>query len=305
MRILDLFCGAGGLSLGFRKEGFNLTGVDISWHAEETFRANGLGEFTRVDLSAHTVEGDFDIILGGPPCKPWSSVNIVKRREKHRDYRLISSFFRHVECIRPAAFMVENVPPLRSDEILRRHIRRVRRRGYSVSSEVVRYSDYGAATSRRRLIVVGMRDGRAKSFFSELAAYRCAPMTVRDAIWNLRDRRRGEIRDHLWPRLKTIERYMKYYERNKYGWYILEWDKPAPSFGNIMKTYILHPDAFNGGETRVISVKEALMIMGFDEDFHFPEHIGLTARYQMVADAVSPVFSQVAAKVFRSILSQS
>jgi DNA (cytosine-5)-methyltransferase 1 len=109
--------------------------------------------------------------------------------------------------------------------------------------------------------------------------------------------------DHVWPELRTINKYRKYYKTGKYGWYILDWKEPAPSFGNVMKTYILHPDAFNGRRTRVISVKEALLIMGYDSRFRFPQDYGLGARYQMVVDSVSPTFSYPAAKVTEEIIS--
>ena len=58
---------------------------------------------------------------------------------------------------------------------------------------------------------------------------------------------KGEIQDHDYPNFRTIEKYRKYYETGKYGWYKLEWEKPAPSFGNVTKTYILHPSSWNNG----------------------------------------------------------
>ena len=72
-----------------------------------------------------------------------------------------------------------------------------------------------------------------------------------------------------------------------------------------MKTYILHPDAFdNGRYPRVISVKEALLITGFDESFKFPEGMSIGKKYQMIADAVSPDFSQKAAGTIKGILEE-
>jgi len=127
------------------------------------------------------------------------------------------------------------------------------------------------------------------------------PSTVRDVMWQLRDQEMGTVPDHVWPQLNTIEKYLRYYETGKYGWYVLDWDSPAPSFGNIMKTYILHPDASNGGPKRVISVREALLIMGFGMDFRFPQEAGTGIRYQMIADSVSPVFSLKIAKTLAEV----
>jgi site-specific DNA-cytosine methylase len=151
---------------------------------------------------------------------------------------------------------------------------------------IIKYGDYGAPTSRHRFFLFGTREKDAARFFDKLSAYSCSPKTVKDVIWNLRNKQKGEVPDHVWPELKTIDKYMKNYVEKKFGWYILKWNEPAPSFGNIMKTYILHPDSFNGRLTRVISVREALLIMGFDEAWEFPERVGLGAKYQMIVDAV-------------------
>jgi len=301
MAVLDIFCGVGGLAQGFRKEGFEITGADISEGAGKTFELNKQGKFKKADLSKELIDGSYDILIGGPPCKPWSSVNVKKRGKSHRDHSLLSRYFCHLEYHLPRMFLLENVPPLAKDLTFRKHIKKIKKYGYSIKSGVVTYSDYGAPTRRHRLIVFGTKDGSAATFFKKLSQYMRSPKTVKDVIWKLRNKEKNEVPDHVWPELKTISKYFKYYETGKFGWYILEWDEPAPSFGNVMKTYILHPDAFNGKPARVISVKEALLIMGFDWDFRFPEGIGLGSRYQLVVDAVSPVFSYTAAKVIRQI----
>jgi hypothetical protein len=69
-----------------------------------------------------------------------------------------------------------------------------------------------------------------------------------------------------------------------------------------MKTYILHPDSFNGGITRVISVREAYRILGFKKGFKLPKDRGLGIKYQMAADSVSPYFSYYAGKIAKKIL---
>jgi len=307
MRVLDLFCGAGGLARGFEKAGFHVTGVDFSGDVQKTFELNSRGEFIRADLSRELIRGEYDLIIGGPPCRPWSAVNTTKRGKIHGDYHLISRFFRHVIHHMPEVFMLENVPALAKDEIFNRYLRKLRRHRYSIAHRVISYGDFGAPTRRRRLIVFGTRSGCADNFFVMLEEYRRRSGTVRDAIWWLRGKKRGQVPDHVWPELRTIHRYLGYYMTGKFGWYILRWDEPAPSFGNIMKTYILHPDSFNGSgvTARVISVKEALLIMGFDREFRFPADAGISSRYQMVADAVSPVFSYVAAQVIKKVINHS
>ncbi len=157
--------------------------------------------------------------------------------------------------------------------------------------------------------MIGALKGKNTLIEKYLRGLRSAPNTVRSRIWELRGLEKAGQPDHVWPELNTIDRYRKMglYESGKYGWYKLNWDEPSPSFGNVMKTYILHPDSFNGGQsTRVISIREALLIMGFDEQYTFPEGLGLGARYQMIADSVSPVFSRALAEsVYRTLTSTS
>jgi DNA (cytosine-5)-methyltransferase 1 len=241
------------------------------------------------------------VIIGGPSCRPWSPVNLTRRGKNHKDYRLLSRYFKHIRENKPNMFIMENVPLLAKESVLQWNLKRLRK-SYSVASQIITYSDFGAATKRRRMIIFGTENGDANLFFEKLNDYKKPSKHVKDVIWNLRNKEKGEVRDHDWPELKTIDRYRHYYETGKYGWYILNWDKPAPSFGNVMKTYILHPYGFNGHPTRVISVKEAMLIMGYDADFRFPESFGLGARYQMVVDSVSPVFSRIAATVVKELL---
>ena len=304
--VLDLFCGAGGLSLGFKKAGFDVTGADKSLKAGETYQDNDIGEFRHNDLSGDLIKGNFDVIVGGPPCKPWSSVNLTRRRKKHKDYKLLSKFFNHIEENTPKAFMFENVPIIKNDRTLNLHLDKLEKSfGYTVRKQIVSYYDYNACTMRRRLIAFGLHDGGNNPFFSSLEEnYKHIDKNsnVKSAIGYLRDTESGYETDHEWPQLKTIYKYMEYYKTGKFGWYILRWNKPAPSFGNVMKTYILHPDSLNRKEKRVISVKEALLIMGFPKNFHFKEGEGLGIRYQMVVDSVSPIFSYAAAKCIKDIL---
>lgn len=302
MEVLDLFCGIGGFAQGFVKAGFNVTGVDASEIVGRTYELNSKSRFIKADLSNKLIKEKCDILIGGPPCKPWSAVNTTRRGKSHKDYHLLSRFFRHVEYHLPRIFILENVPLLANDETLRKHIKRLGKRGYSVSGRIIAYSDYGAPTRRHRFILFGTREGDAPVFFDMLSNHAQSPKTVKDAIWKLRDRAKGEIPDHIWPELRTISKYREKYEHGKFGWYILKWNEPAPSFGNVMKTYILHPDAFNSKPPRVISVKEASLIMGFDTNFIFPENVGLGLKYQMIVDAVSPVFSYAVAKVIRKWL---
>jgi len=304
MKVLDIFCGAGGLADGFKRAGFEVDGVDISEHAGKTYLLNKVGSFLKADLSCEIIDGDYEIIIGGPPCKPWSSVNIRKRGKMHPDYHLLAKYFEHISYHSPKFFLLENVPPLANDHTYKANIKQLKSVGYSVIGKKIIYSDFGAPIRRHRFIVFGARNGDAGLFFEKLSEQKKAAKIVKDVIWDLRDKKKDEANDHVWPELKTIDKYKEYYKTGKYGWYVLDWNQPAPSFGNIMKTYILHPDSFNGRTPRPISVKEAALIMGFDENFCFPTGLGLGSRYQMIVDAVSPTFSCIAANVIKEMIDE-
>ena len=141
---------------------------------------------------------------------------------------------------------------------------------------------------------------------SKLIKYQKPPINVYDAISKFEKYNEAQFPDHEWAHLKTIRKYRKYYKTGKYGWYKLNYYSPAPSFGNIMKTYTLHPKADIFGTSdkwlRVLSVREVMSIMGFPESFRFPKHMGHTIKYQMIADVISPKFSIACAKTISELL---
>jgi len=306
MMVVDLFCGMGGLSYGFAQIDFNVVGYDVNPFSPEIYELNALGKVKKRDLSQKGIdETKPEIIIGGPPCKPWSSVNLIRRGNKHPDHTLLKQFFRIIYKIQPPVFLMENVLPIRKDDIYLKYLSELKHI-YNVGNTVVKYSDYGGASKRRRLITAGFKTGSFNQFLNKLEAYRKPPMTVGEKIKKFETLSENEYYDHQWPHFTTIRKYKKYYESGKYGWYRLDYNSQAPSFGNIMKTYILHPkaDIFGNSDEwlRVLSVREVMSIMGFPDDFIFPEKMGHTVKYQMVADTVSPDFSIACAKAIRDHL---
>lgn len=292
VRVLDLFAGMGGLSLGFAEvlgRGA-VTGVD-AWPRAAAAYGENVGRAALLDLSREEPEGDPDVIIGGPPCRPWSPFNLRRRRAAHEDYGLVRRFFEVVMALRPRAFAMENVPALARDPILLGALRDVGRR-YAVKGIIVSYGDYGAATARRRLFVIGAEDPMVlQHVLRGLERARRPAATVRGAIGDLEGVGRGEFPNHEWMESRTIWRHADKYAAGRFGWYRLEWDRPAPSLGNVAKAYTLHPSG-----ARVISVREAMRIMGFPDSYAFPRGTPLVDRYQMVADAVSPIFSRALAR---------
>jgi DNA (cytosine-5)-methyltransferase 1 len=164
VRILDLYCGMGGLSLGFALalEGAGILGLDIDEDAVATYNLN-LGRLgcraERRDALRWEPSGEFDIVIGGPPCQPFSNANVIKVGETHPLYPTFPRFFDVVLALKPKAFLLENVKGLlrrRFEPILRRQLERVAG-GYRVWRAVLNAAHHGVPQRRERLFVVGIR----------------------------------------------------------------------------------------------------------------------------------------------------
>ena len=177
----DLFCGAGGLSLGLEHAGIKVViGADHDAEALETHRHHLPGMAIDWDLGdARVVEdvasllrtNNIDVLAGGPPCQPFSKAGrsgmrfLVRNglREPHDKRRdMWRSFLEVARLANPRVVIMENVPDMALDRemfILRSMVFELESLGYSVEERVVEAWRYGVPQFRQRLILVAMRDG--------------------------------------------------------------------------------------------------------------------------------------------------
>jgi DNA (cytosine-5)-methyltransferase 1 len=171
-RVVDLFCGAGGLSYGFERAGGYVTvaGIDLLQDRVDTFTANhehayGLaGDIRRVE-PADVLElvGRVDVVVGGPPCQGFSSIRPF-RTLTERDPRnnLVENYVLMLVALQPDWFVFENVVGLVTHEggsKLDAIIVAFSEAGYRVSWRVVNAAMYGVPQSRERVVIVGNRLG--------------------------------------------------------------------------------------------------------------------------------------------------
>ena len=172
---IDLFCGVGGMSLGFEQAGLNVVAAfDSDEIHVSTYRENFPScKVVRADLSKTTgaeirrASGlthnkMIDVVFGGPPCQGFSLIG--KRDLKDRRNRLILDFIRIVRELRPRYFVVENVAGLlvgEAQNVLRSFIRRAKLAGYSVREPVrsLCASDFAIPQCRERVFILGCRRG--------------------------------------------------------------------------------------------------------------------------------------------------
>ncbi|MEM2619361.1 MAG: DNA cytosine methyltransferase [Candidatus Hadarchaeales archaeon] len=162
-RVLDLFCGAGGLSLGFAMAGFKIVGGIDNWSAAaETFSRNHNAPCLKADithLSAHHLLrefGDIDVLVGGPPCQGFSTAG--KRALDDPRNKLVGEFLRLVLQIRPRAFVMENVEGFANfckGELAAEVVEEVERAGYLVVCGCLNSVNYGVPQRRKRFFAIG------------------------------------------------------------------------------------------------------------------------------------------------------
>jgi DNA (cytosine-5)-methyltransferase 1 len=161
---VDVFCGAGGLSVGLTAAGISVVaGIEWDEDALATWATAHPTSLALGDDVNHVDWRQFDgvsLVVGGPPCQPWSIGGLRKGDQDERDGW--PAFITALNALRPRAFLAENVAGLTEGAMRprwRRLVEDLANAGYTVSAKVVNAADYGVPQKRRRCIVVGLRDG--------------------------------------------------------------------------------------------------------------------------------------------------
>lgn len=318
---VDLFCGVGGLTHGLTRAGVRVElGVDLDPACRFPMEANNAAIFLEADveklmpsdiLSAFG-QSEITLLAGCAPCQPFSSYSQSTRREEpHDDWELLSSFSNLVLAIRPTLVTMENVPPLRKQQIFKDFVSALLDAGYFVDFAIVDGRYIGLPQRRQRLVLVAstlapitipeadkstvtVRDTIAG--LTPIAAGLADPHDPLHASASLSELNLARIRHSKpggtwrdWPKeliatchtRKTGSTYPSVYGR-------MEWDQPAPTittqcygFGNGR---FGHPE-----QDRAISLREAAMIQSFPEDYAFiPEGapISFNMLGRMIGNAV-------------------
>lgn len=186
--LISLYSGAGGLDLGMEAAGFDLrVAVEMDRDAVKTLRANR--DWLVLDQDIHTVssqdllqagdlvEGDVDILVGGPPCQPFSKAGYWATGDSKRlndpRARTLDAYLRVLEDTKPQVFLLENVPGFSFSAknegfvFLQRQIEEINLRSgtsYSISAAQLSAVRYGVPQTRERVFVVGHREGKSFVF---------------------------------------------------------------------------------------------------------------------------------------------
>lgn len=155
--VLDLFAGCGGLSLGFEAAGYRTIGYEMDSAAAETYNKNLIGDCHTAKLDLDFDFPSADIVIGGPPCQPFSVGGNQKGIEDARDGFPI--FIDAIKKLKPKIFMFENVRGLLYSnkwyfELILAELRKL---GYIIEYKLLNAVNYGVPQNRERLFVLGHR----------------------------------------------------------------------------------------------------------------------------------------------------
>jgi DNA (cytosine-5)-methyltransferase 1 len=184
---ISLYCGAGGLDLGFGRAGFKIEwAIDSDPLAISTYNANldpigHCGDILAIDPPADICP---DLVIGGPPCQGFSVIGRMNPRDPRSQH--VDHFFEVVATLRPRAFVMENVKALaanpRWESVRRRLLDQAQSLGYKRTLFVLNAQDYGVPQSRERMFIVGLLNGTPEPPTPTTAD---KPPTVRSALAKL------------------------------------------------------------------------------------------------------------------------
>lgn len=166
LNVIDLFCGAGGLSMGFQEDGYNVVaGVDNDEKALDTWKLNHKNGVTiNTDISSVNPEklksrlpkDNINVIIGGPPCKDFSNANRMVDLGRNN---LVLLYAKLVDKINPDIFLMENVKQITTtDKDILNELYSILQDNFSISHKILDAADYGVPQHRIRAFVIGIKD---------------------------------------------------------------------------------------------------------------------------------------------------
>ncbi len=278
LKCVDLFCGCGGMSLGFEQAGFNVVaGVDNWKPAIKVYEANFSHPVIEQDLSDVSATISLvskyapDIIIGGPPCQDFSTAGF---QDETRGRAALSICFSEIICaIRPKYFVMENVATIRNSKSFQAVIYNFKMAGYGLTQKVLDAAYCGVPQTRKRMFVVGALNEN-DDFLTQTLERNLAskPMSIYDYLGDT-------LGIEYYFRVPTNYNRRGVFSVHEPSMTIRGVDRPIP------KGYTGHPnDPVPVSQVRCLTPKERSYIQTFPDSFTFVG--GKSDTNMMIGNAV-------------------
>lgn len=288
MRAVDLFCGCGGMSLGFENAGYEIIEAFDNWDpAIRTYAKNFKHPIRKADL---TDKGMIDvvarlspeIIIGGPPCQDFSSAG--HRDETLGRAELSKTYTDIVSTARPRYFVMENVPRIRLSQTYQYVRNGLKKAGYGLTEKILDASYCGVPQKRKRLFLIGCLDAEDEFLLDYLDKNLAnKPMTIYDYLGD-------SLGVEYYFRIPRSYNRRAVFSIHEPCQTIRGVDRPIPP------NYKKHPqDPVEVGPlARALTPKERSYMQTFPDSFVFEEN--KTNTNQMIGNAVPVKLAEYVAK---------
>lgn len=331
MKIIDLFCGIGGLSLGFEQAGFEvISAIDMWKDAVITYNHNKkkaiaeietVEDFNKTELPELIKKHHITGVIGGPPCQGFSTVG--KRDINDPRNKMYMEFYQAVKIASPDFFVIENVKgmlTLNKGAFVKDLITRFGPDGlgYTINFQLLNAADFGIPQNRYRVFFVGIKNQKFE--FPQPFDYK---LTAKDGIsdlegsspYNYGSNPQNEYQKELRGNMKKPlnQDYTKHTQQtidiiNQVPdggnirdlpvemWNIRKYNKAFERMGTFKPSNTIdtgHRNYFHYSEPRIPTVREAARLQSFPDDF---EIIGTRgSQYKQVGNAVPPMLAKIIA----------
>ncbi|MDS2172375.1 DNA cytosine methyltransferase [Nesterenkonia sp. CL21] len=338
---IDLFCGAGGLSLGLKNAGIEVVaGIDLDpacqfpyeENLKATFLRKDVGEVEASELEGLWTPGRYRLLAGCAPCQPFSSHRRGADTSKEDNWDLLSHFARLVEETTPEFVTMENVTRLSRMSVFSDFVAKLEELDYEVEYGTLYGPQFGLPQERRRLVLVASRVGAVG--LPEGEKDKTKFKTVEQTIKTLPKLRHGEgdPKDPLhtarklsvmnlarmqasipggtwrdWPEELLAPCHRKASGRSFQAFYgRMRWDSPSPTITtqsfNFGTGRFGHPE-----QDRSLTLREAAMLQGFPRSYKFVakgQRPSMQAVGRLIGNAVPPAFGLAVGRQFLALASE-
>ncbi len=307
MNVVDIFAGAGGFSRGFELAGFELVvAVENFKPVANTYKHN----FPNTEVLVKDVKevrgdeilricGDIDVLIGSPPCEPFTKANPMILKPEDRLYKdkrgiLTLHFIRFVKELKPRIFVMENV--LGILDIKQTLIKEFKKIGYEkIYFNVLKAENYGNPSRRTRVFISNI-EINPKPINEK--------RRVIDAIYDLREL--GKLPNH--EPMKIPKSKLEKVRKLKWDESLIRFEGSKGEYRNWIRlhpyklapTVMGHSRFIHPFEDRLLTVREHARLMGFPDDHIFLG--GKRVQYEMVGEAVPVPLAKVIAYKIRDLL---